>query len=265
LERAFADGPPMAALVCVDLYGQCADYDAIEALCAAHHVPIIEDAAEALGATWGGRPAGAFGRLAVFSFNGNKIITTSGGGMVVTDEPDLASRIRHLATQARQPVAHYEHTEVGYNYRLSNLLAALGRGQLSTLDRRVDVRRAINQHYRSALGLHAGVGFMPEHPRSRSTSWLTCITLDPAHIAASPEQVRLALERHDIEARPVWKPMHLQPVFAHADRVTTGFSDTTFARGLCLPSGTQMTRTEQDSVIDIISETITGTITNTIS
>ena len=247
---------PAAAIV-VDLYGQCADYDRIAPLLAEYGIPLIEDAAEALGATYRGRPAGSFGVAAILSFNGNKIITTSGGGMLITDDEHLARRCRHLSTQAREPAPHYEHIEVGYNYRLSNLLAAFGRGQLADLTRRVARRREINQRYRAALGELPGLAFMPEADYGMSTCWLTCITVEP-DIAATPDSIRLHLESHDIEARPTWKPMHLQPVFADAPARVDGTSERLFATGLCLPSGSTLSDSDQDRVIELVREAVAG-------
>ena len=213
LEDAKVRGQRYAAVIAVDLYGQCADYDRISALCAEHEVLLIEDAAEAIGATYNGRPAGSFGEMAVFSFNGNKMITTSGGGAFLTDRQDWADKARFLATQARDPAPHYEHSELGYNYRLSNLLAAVGRAQLADLERKVDIRRAHNAAYRQALEDIEGIEFMPEAPGCRSTFWLTALTIDPAVVGRTNEDVRLHLESLDIESRPVWKPMHLQPLY----------------------------------------------------
>jgi dTDP-4-amino-4,6-dideoxygalactose transaminase len=240
---------PFAACVPVDIYGQCADYDRIEALCAEHGVPLIEDAAEALGATYRGRKAGSFGVMAILSFNGNKIITTSGGGALVTDREDWARQTRWLATQARDPVPHYEHSTIGYNYRLSNLLAALGRSQLTDLGRRVERRRDHNAFYRQSLGDLPGVAFMPEGDGCRSTFWLTCVTIDPAEAGTDREQVRAHLESLDIEARPVWKPMHLQPVFAECVAVGGAVSADLFEHGLCLPSGSSLTDEDRDRVV----------------
>ncbi len=237
LDACVARGRLPAAVIAVDLYGQCADLEAIAATCARHGVPLIEDAAEALGATCAGRPAGSFGDLAVLSFNGNKIITTSGGGALVSANDEWIRRARFLATQARDPAPHYEHSVVGYNYRLSNLLAAVGRGQLRVLEQRVARRRAINALYREALCDVPGVAFQPEAPWGTSTFWLTCITLDPHRAKATPDDVRLALAAHDVESRPLWKPMHRQPVFADARHRLTGVADRLFAQGLCLPSG----------------------------
>ncbi|MEX1005549.1 MAG: aminotransferase class I/II-fold pyridoxal phosphate-dependent enzyme [Acidimicrobiia bacterium] len=250
LDDAAAAGERYAACIPVDLYGQCVDYDRLTEMCDSHDVPIFEDAAEALGARYGQRPAGSFGDLAVLSFNGNKIITTSGGGALVTDSAETARQARFLATQAREPVVHYEHTQLGYNYRLSNLLAGLGISQLADLERRVDARRAHNRAYREALGDLPGVEFMPEAPGSRSTFWLTCLTIDPAIASVDREDVRLHLDSLDIEARPVWKPMHLQPLYTGARMYGGAVSAGLFERGLCLPSGSSLKEAGRQRVID---------------
>jgi dTDP-4-amino-4,6-dideoxygalactose transaminase len=241
-----------AALVTVDLYGMCADYDALTALCDQYGVPMIEDAAEALGATYRGCPAGSFGMAAVFSFNGNKIITTSGGGMLVASSSELVDRARFLATQARDPYPHYEHSVLGYNYRLSNLLAALGRAQLRGLDSRIGRRRVIHDTYRDGLADQPGIGFMPIAPYGEPNWWLTCIVVDPEQFGAEREQIRLALEAEDIEARPTWKPLHLQPVFAGARAVGGEVCAGVFERGLCLPTGSALTESEQSRVVETI-------------
>jgi len=239
-----------AAVVTVDLYGQCVDYDPIVTLCAEHGVPLVEDAAEALGATYRGRAAGSFGAMGVFSFNGNKIITTSGGGMLVSDNEAWIKRARYLSTQARDPVPHYQHSTIGYNYRMSNLLAAVGRGQLRGLDERVAARRATNAFYRKELAGWPGIEFMPEAPYGAATFWLTCITIDPAEFGADREQVRLHLESLDIESRPVWKPMHLQPVYENY-RVRGGnLSAGLFNYGLSLPSGSSLDSTDLSRILD---------------
>ncbi|MGH9019078.1 MAG: DegT/DnrJ/EryC1/StrS family aminotransferase, partial [Acidimicrobiales bacterium] len=240
------------AVVTVDLYGQCADYDRIVAACAEYEIPLLEDAAEALGASYRGRPAGAFGAMGVFSFNGNKIITTSGGGMLVSHDAALIDRARHLSTQAREPVVHYEHLAVGFNYRMSNLLAALGQGQLLGLDTRVARRRAINAAYRRALAGVAGIDFMPLADYGESNCWLTCIVVDPDAYGATHDDIRVALEALDIESRPTWKPLHLQPVYAGTPTVGGAAAASIYARGLCLPSGTKLA----DSAIDRISDTV---------
>ncbi len=240
------------AVVVVDLYGQCADYGPIRETCARYEVPIVEDAAEALGAAYDGQSAGTFGSLGAFSFNGNKIITTSGGGMLLCEREDMAQKARFLATQARDPAPHYQHSQIGYNYRMSNLLAAVGRGQLRVLEERVEQRRANYEYYRGVLGDVPGIAFMPEHPRSRSTRWLTCVTVDPDAFGATREDVRLAMEAENIEARPTWKPMHLQPVFA-GYRVRGGaVAEQIFQRGLCLPSGSSLCDVDRARVAKIV-------------
>lgn len=240
------------AVISVDLYGQCADYARLEAACAKHGVPLLEDAAEALGATYQGKPAGSFGAMAAFSFNGNKIITTSGGGMLVGRSKDFIDQARFLSTQARDPAPHYEHSRIGYNYRLSNLLAAVGRGQLRVLDERIATRRAHRAFYEETLGALDGVGFMPVSAQGEWNGWLTVITVDPARFGATREQLRVALEQQDIESRPVWKPMHLQPVFKEC-RVRGGaVSEHAFEFGLCLPSGSSLALADRDRVVELI-------------
>jgi dTDP-4-amino-4,6-dideoxygalactose transaminase len=255
MEALGAPGGPPAAVITVDLYGQCADYERIVPACERRDVPIIEDAAEALGATRGGKPAGRFGVLSAFSFNGNKIITTSGGGMLVTEDARLAERARHLASQARDPAPHYEHTQVGYNYRLSNLLAAVGRAQLRSLEKRVAKRRAIFERYRTEVGDLPGWSFQPEDPGGRSTRWLTCALVDASAFGAKPNDICAHLRAHDIEARPVWKPMHLQPVFSECVSIGGSVAAGLFEKGLCLPSGSSLTYEEQTRVIDAIRST----------
>jgi dTDP-4-amino-4,6-dideoxygalactose transaminase len=247
-----AKGTKPKAVLAVDLYGRCADYDALVDVCRRHDVLLLEDAAEALGArttlaSGEQRAAGTFGAAAVFSFNGNKIITTSGGGMVVSHDGPLIDRIRYLATQARQPVNHYEHTEIGFNYRLSNLLAALGRGQLAHLDEKIERRRAINARYRTELADLPGLAFDPA--RDTSNCWLTCVTIDPIAAGTDRRAAEDRLATADIESRPLWKPMHLQPVFAGAPYYGTGVSDRLFEAGLCLPSGSSLSVDDQTRVI----------------
>jgi len=252
LERAITErraaGANVRALVAVDLYGQCCDYDAVRDVCARHDVVLVQDAAESLGATYRGAPAGGQGLLAAFSFNGNKIITTSGGGMLVSEDRDLVEHARKLSTQAREPAAHYEHLEVGFNYRMSNVLAALGRAQLESLPERVATRRRIRDRYRELLADAPGITFMPEADYGTGNAWLTCIVVDAGGFGADREAIRLALEAEDIEARPLWKPMHLQPIYG--SHVTFGgdVSGRLFERGLCLPSGTALTDADQDRV-----------------
>lgn len=252
LDEMARSGRKPKAVIAVDLYGQCADYDRIVPICEKYGVMLIEDAAEALGATCLRKRAGTFGKMAVFSFNGNKIITTSGGGMLVSDDEELIRRARFLATQARDPAVHYQHSTIGYNYRMSNILAAIGRGQLKVLDERVEARRRNFDYYQQYLGLLPGISFMPEAPYGRCTRWLTCIVVDPQAFGANREDIRLALEKENIEARPLWKPMHLQPVFAGC-RVRGGaVSAGLFERGLCLPSGSQMTYNDLERVVGTI-------------
>ncbi len=241
------------AVVVVDLYGQCADYTPILNACRQYEVTVVEDAAEAIGATYRGCPAGTLGDIGVFSFNGNKIITTSGGGMLVTDRDDWAGRARHLATQARQPALHYEHAEVGFNYRLSNLLAAVGRAQLRGLEKKVQRRRAIFDWYRSALGAVPGINFMPEAQYGQATRWLTVVLLDAHLFGATPAEVVARLGSHDIEARPAWKPMHRQPAFADLPVRGGAVAEGIFDSGLCLPSGSSMADSDLDRVATVIA------------
>ena len=239
------------AVIAVDLYGQCADLEPIVAACRKHGVYLIEDAAEALGATLHGRPAGSFGDMSILSFNGNKIITTSGGGMLLARRKEWIDRARYLATQARSPARHYEHEAIGYNYRLSNLLAAVGRAQLADLDRRVASRRATNAAYRAALRDVPGWTFMPEAPHCMSTFWLTCATIAP-HAGIDRDVVIDRLAHDDIEARPAWKPMHMQPIFAGARAIGGAVAERLFAGGICLPSGSNLTAAQRTRVVEII-------------
>lgn len=252
LKDAARRGKLPRAVIVVDLYGQCAEYDRIVPLCAEHDVPLIADAAEALGATFGKKKAGSFGKCGVFSFNGNKIITTAGGGMLVSDDAEMIKRARFLASQARDPAPHYQHSTIGYNYRLSNVLAAIGRGQLRVLEERIAARKSNFEFYRSELSQLAGIGFNPPVRSGRSNHWLTCITLDPARTDVTPEDLRLAMERENIEARPLWKPLHLQPVFAGSRTFGGSVCAEIFARGLCLPSGSSLERTEAETIVEII-------------
>ncbi len=253
-ERANAGRLP-AAVLAVDLYGQCADWDALLECCARYEVPVIEDAAEALGATYRDRAAGSFGALGVFSFNGNKIMTTSGGGMLVAHDPALIARARFLSTQARDDALHYEHSETGYNYRMSNLLAAVGRAQLRALPARIERRREINRRYRERLGSTPGIGFMPDDPRGRPTNWLTVATVDAEEFGASSGAICRHLDTLDIEARPAWKPMHCQPLFRDAPVRGGAVAETIFRTGVCLPSGSAMSDADVDRVAAGVLET----------
>jgi dTDP-4-amino-4,6-dideoxygalactose transaminase len=239
-------------VILVHLYGQSADIDPILKTCQQYEVPMIEDAAEALGATYKGRSPGTFGKIGIFSFNGNKIITTSGGGMLVSEDASITAKAKFLATQARDPAPHYQHSEIGYNYRLSNVLAGIGRGQLLVLKDRVAARRRNCEVYEQALGNIPGIEFMPEAPWGSATRWLTCLTIDPTAFGADREQVRLALAEVQIESRPVWKPLHLQPVFNDCECFGGEVSEDLFDRGLCLPSGSNLSDEDLDAVIQAI-------------
>lgn len=251
LDRAFdsaeAAGLKVKAVMPTDLYGQACDADAISAVCRQRGVSLIQDCAEGVGALYQGRPVGVLADCAGWSFNGNKIMTTSGGGMLTSDDGDLIARARYLSTAARQPAPYYEHTEVGFNYRLSNISAAIGLGQLESIEAKVARRRAIFARYVEQLADVPGLRFAPEAPDRRHTRWLTVALLDP-EFGATPEETRQTLERDDIETRPLWKPMHLQPVFATAPRVGGRVSEDLFARGLCLPSGSAMSDADVDRV-----------------
>lgn len=250
-ERAAAGCLPKAVIV-VHLYGQCADMDPVLRLCGHYGIPVIEDAAEALGASYKGRPAGSMGALSVFSFNGNKIITTSGGGMLLADKAAWIERARFLATQAKEPVIHYEHREVGYNYRLSNVLAGLGLSQLDDLQRRITAKREHFEAYRAALGELTGVAFMPITDPDAVNYWLTCLTVTPMPGGSSRDQIIQALADANIEARPLWKPLHLQPVFQDCASIGGECAEGLFATGLCLPSGSSMCADDRSRVIEIV-------------
>lgn len=250
LEEALQSREDIKAVIVVHLYGQCAEMDRILELCKAHHVPLIEDAAEALGASYRGRPAGSMGTFSFFSFNGNKIITTSGGGMLLASDADLIARAKYLATQAREPVAHYEHTAIGYNYRLSNVLAGLGLSQLNDLDRRMAARRSHFEAYHAALGNIPGVQFMPIAEPAAANYWLTCLTLDPSKSGIPRNAFLEALTAANIEARPLWKPLHLQPVFQGRACFGGDLAARLFEQGVCLPSGSGMTDDQRQFVIE---------------
>lgn len=251
-DRARAEGLTVRAVVPADLYGQCCDIDAIREIADAHGVPVILDSAEAVGATLNGRHAGHGASAAAFSFNGNKIVTTGGGGMLASDDGALVARARNLAAAARLPAVHYEHAEVGFNYRMLSLAAALGLAQMETLEAKVARRRAIFDRYEARLGGRYGVAFAPEAPGRRHTRWLTVMVMDREITGVSPERLRLSLDAANIEARPVWKPMHLQPVFRDALMINDGVAEVLFANGLCLPSGSTLTDAEVDRVCDVI-------------
>ncbi len=254
LEEAIKDrikkGKRPKAVILVHLYGQSADIEPILKLCNENNIPLIEDAAESLGAYYKGKHTGTFGKFGVYSFNGNKIITTSSGGMLVSDDENLIQKAKFLSTQARDPVPHYQHSDIGYNYRLSNVLAGIGRGQLNVLEDRVLKRRANYDFYKGKLGDLLGIHFMPEAEFGRSNRWLTCLTIEPSEFGFTREEVRLALESENIEARPLWKPLHLQPVFKDYHYYGSGVSERLFNKGLCLPSGSNLEKGDLERVVE---------------
>jgi len=266
LEKAFKwaqkAGKMPKAVVIVDLYGQSADYDSLLEICDHYGVPVVEDAAEAMGSTYKDKACGTLGKFGVYSFNGNKIITTSGGGMLMSNDEEALNKALFWATQARDRAPWYQHSEMGYNYRMSNIVAGIGRGQLTVLNERVKARRAVFQRYREALGDIPGVGFMPEANYGQANRWLTVMTLDLTQTSITPMQIIKSLEAENIEARPVWKPMHLQPLFADCRYFTHGekdsISDRLFSQGVCLPSGSSLTHEEQQRVIDCIYQLLGG-------
>jgi len=239
------------AVVVVDICGQCADWQPIGEVCAKYEIPLIADSAESLGANYGGQAAGTLGDMGCFSFNGNKIMTTSGGGMLVTSNGQWAERVRHLATQARESAPHYQHSEQGYNYRLSNLLAAVGRGQLRVLEERVTQRRAVYDFYHQAFQDLPGVEFMPEADFGDSTRWLTCLLIDERVSGVTPSDLLCAFAEANIEARPMWKPMHLQPLFQKSRVVGGMIAETIFQKGLCLPSGSSLSQENLQRVASV--------------
>jgi dTDP-4-amino-4,6-dideoxygalactose transaminase len=249
LEEAFKKYPEVKAVIIVHLYGLSADLDPILALCKKHNVPLIEDAAESLGTTYKGKHTGTFGDYGIFSFNGNKIITTSGGGMLVSNNEERIQKVRFWATQARDKARHYQHSEIGYNYRMSNILAGIGRGQLKVLDERIAKKRYIYEFYKRELGKLDGIEMMPINEWNEPNCWLSCITLSGD---VQPLNIIEALERENIESRPIWKPMHMQPVFAEYDFIGEGISEQIYANGVCLPSDTKMTDEDLHRVCRII-------------
>jgi len=245
-----------AAIMPVDIFGRTCDYDAIMSIAEQYEVPVLEDAAEALGAHHGDRSAGSFGRAGVFSFNGNKIMTSGGGGMLVSDDAELVERVRFWSTQSREPLPWYEHEEIGYNYRLSSVLAAIGRAQLSRLPEMIARRRAIRGRYAKALEGVAGLTIIMDPPWGAGNAWLTNVLFDAARHPAASERVRLALEALNIESRPIWKPMHQQPVFKESESHLTGIADRIFKEGLCLPSGPTLTDANVDVVCGVICDVL---------
>ncbi len=255
LQEAIQDrikkGKTPKAVILVHLYGQSADIDPILTLCDEYDIHLIEDAAESVGAYYKGKHTGIMGKFGIFSFNGNKIITTSSGGMLVSDDEDLIQKAKFLSTQARDPAPHYQHSHIGYNYRLSNVLAGIGRGQLRVLEDRVNARRANFDYYEKELRDLPGIEFMPEAEFGRSNRWLTCLTIDPSKSGTTREDVRLALESENIEARPVWKPLHMQPAFKDYPFYGSGISEEIFDKGLCIPSGSNLNEEDLGRVVNV--------------
>lgn len=258
LEKAFEKYPNPKAVIVVHLYGTPAKMDEIIKICKKHNVPLIEDAAESLGSIYNGQQTGTFGEYGVFSFNRNKIITTSGGGMLVSNNEDGIKKVRFWATQSKEPVRHYEHKEIGYNYRMSNICAGIGRGQLKVLDKRIEKKTEIYNKYKNELEKVKEIKMQPIPKNTKPNHWLSVMTIDKDS-KVKPLNIMETLEKENIDSRPVWKPMHLQPVFKEYDFITakndgTSVSEDLFNRGVCLPSDTKMTEEEQERVIDIIKK-----------
>lgn len=250
LENAFEKyGDKVKAVLVVHLYGLSADLDPIIELCKKYNATLIEDAAESLGTTYKGRYTGTFGEYGIFSFNGNKIITTSGGGMLVSNHEERIAKVRFWSTQARDNARHYQHSELGFNYRMSNVVAGIGRGQLKVLDERVAKKKYIYDYYKKELGQLEGVHMMPMNEWQDSNCWLSCITLSGK---VRPLDIMLALEAENIESRPIWKPMHMQPFFEQYDFIGEGVSQELFENGVCLPSDTKMTDADLERIVSII-------------
>jgi len=259
LDRRAKTGKNPSAIILVHLYGMPAKVEAILAVANRHGIPVIEDAAEALGSTYKERRLGTFGDLGIYSFNGNKIITTSGGGALVSENETWIQKAKFLATQARDAAPHYQHSEIGYNYRLSNICAGIGRGQLRVLDERIKQRRANYTFYKEALGLSAGLRFIEEGPDSFSNRWLTTVLVDPGQTkGVTREDLRLGLLDHNIESRPLWKPMHLQPIFSGAPAYASGVAEKLFETGLCLPSSSNLSSDDLHAVSECIISLLKG-------
>lgn len=256
VKSLLAAGENISAIVPVDLLGKAVDYTAIQAIAGEYGIPVVADAAESLGANHAGRPAGSWGDAAIFSFNGNKIMTTSGGGMLLTDDEAVAARVRHLATQARLPAVHYEHSEIGYNYRLSNLLAALGRAQLARLDEMIARRRELREYYKDLFAKFDGIEVFGGEFDIDDNCWLTSILVDPSRAGFEASALRLALAGENIESRPLWKPMHMQPVFMEARNCTNGSAEMLFTQGITLPSGSNLTSAAISTIGSVIQNFI---------
>lgn len=251
LEEAFEKYPQVKAVLVVHLYGLSTDMDKIMDICNKHNVTVIEDAAESLGTYYKGKHTGTFGEYGIFSFNGNKIITTSGGGMLVSDNEERIEKVRFWATQARDKARHYQHSELGFNYRMSNVVAGIGRGQLKVLDQRLAKKKYIFEFYKRELGNLDGVQFMPINEWNEPNCWLSCLTLSGN---VKPLDIIEALEKNNIESRPIWKPMHMQPFFANYDYIGADVSEKLFENGVCLPSDTKMTDDDLHRVVNVIKK-----------
>lgn len=263
LEQAIEDrirktGRKPKAIVLVHIYGMPSQISEITDIANRYEIPVVEDAAESLGSTYHGKATGTFGSMGILSFNGNKIITTSGGGALVSDNEAFISHARFLATQARDQAPWYQHSHIGYNYRMSNVVAGIGRGQLQVLPDRVEARRRVFDWYRELFNGIQGVSFLPEPEGFHANRWLTCITLDPALTRVTPQGLMQALADDNIEARPIWKPMHLQPVFADCPAFVNGISEDIFTRGLCLPSGSNMSAGDLNRIAEVITAVFKG-------
>ncbi|MBC2601208.1 DegT/DnrJ/EryC1/StrS family aminotransferase [Puniceicoccus vermicola] len=265
LETLSREGAPARALICTDLYGQCADYGRIAPLCRAHGISLIQDAAEAVGTVYQNPtshddplngPAGLQGDYGIFSFNGNKLLTTGGGGMLISKNQSDADRARFLATQAKEPLPHYQHEEVGFNYRMGNLTAAIGRGQLSRLPDLISSRQQTFVAYQEALAPYPEIRWIPYGATGQPNYWLSCLLLDPSATAVTPDLLRKALDAQGIESRPLWKPMHLQPLYRENRIFGGSVSEDLYSHGLCLPSGSGLTPDERNRVIQVVSQTL---------
>ncbi|MBI2283803.1 MAG: aminotransferase class I/II-fold pyridoxal phosphate-dependent enzyme [Bacteroidetes bacterium] len=256
LEKAIVErlkvGSKPKAIIVVHLYGMPANMSDIMSVAAKYEIPVIEDAAEALGSTYNGKACGSFGTMSVLSFNGNKIITTSGGGALLSDNDGHIKKARFLATQARDEAPHYQHSQIGYNYRMSNICAGIGRGQMEVLHQRVAQRRKNFERYKDAFNTIKGISFQTENVLSRSNRWLSAVLVDPKTAGCTREDIRLALAAQNIESRPLWKPMHLQPVFQHSPYYGGNVSEELFNNGLCLPSGSNLEDEDLERVVNVI-------------
>ncbi len=256
IESSLKMGHKPAAVIFVHLYGMPGKIEEIARVCQEFEIPLIEDAAEALGASWKGKKVGTFGTLGVYSFNGNKIITTGGGGALVSGNKELIDKAKYLATQAREIAPHYQHSEVGYNYRMSNIAAGIGRGQMEVLEERIKKRRVVFDHYFNEFDHHPGISFLCEPPGTYSNRWLTTMLFHREKVGIDRNDMMIHLEKHNIESRPVWKPMHRQPVFKEVMYFDNGVSDNLFEKGLCLPSGSGLTEKDLNRVVEIMKKNL---------